>query len=155
MHYRWTTFDDLSAAQLYELLAFRQDVFIVEQASPYQDLDGLDPGCWHLLVRERPGGPLVGCLRARGPEGDEPAFIGRIVVAPGQRGTGLGRRLVAEGIALLTRLHPLCDIRIGAQAHLEDYYAGFGFVRDGEVYDDGGVPHVTMWRRTARDRAAA
>ena len=38
----------------------------------------------------------------------------------------------------------LCDIVIGAQVYLEKFYSHFGFVRDGEPYDDVGVPHLRM-----------
>jgi len=146
MHYRWTTFDDLSVAQLYELLAFRQSVFIVEQASAYADLDGKDPGCWHLIVRDRPGGALAGCLRLDGPRGGAPAFIGRIVVAPAQRGGGLGGRLVWEGLRFMAEFWPHTDVHLGAQIHLRDWYARFGFQPVGEPYDDGGILHIDMVR---------
>ena len=36
------TFDELSTRELYEILALRSKVFVVEQNCPYQDLDGLD-----------------------------------------------------------------------------------------------------------------
>ncbi|HEY4892045.1 MAG TPA: GNAT family N-acetyltransferase, partial [Reyranella sp.] len=54
----WRRWAELSAAQLYELLQFRQAIFVVEQASPYADLDGLDPRAEHLLVRR--GEALIG-----------------------------------------------------------------------------------------------
>lgn len=146
LSFRWQGFDDFTPSSLYAVLRFRQDVFIVEQQSPYPDLDGLDPVCHHLLVTDD-AGQLVACLRARGADGDSPAFIGRIVVGSATRGTGLGRRLVAEGLAFMARTCPGQPIRIGAQQHLADFYAGFGFVAEGEPYDDGGIPHVTMWRR--------
>lgn len=155
MHYRWSSFDELSAAQAYELLAFRQAVFIVEQNSAYQDLDGKDPSCWHLMVREWPGGPLAACARVRGAMGDDPAFIGRFVVAPAHRGSGLGRRVVAEALRYMLRNHPGQDIRLSAQIHLEAFYASFGFVAEGEPYSDGGIPHLTMWRRVLRPEAMA
>lgn len=142
----WLSFDEMSAAELYDVLAFRQNVFIVEQASAYQDLDGKDQSCSHLLVHDS-GGALAGYLRARGTVGGTPAFIGRIVIGPAHRGTGLGRALVAEGLRFMAEHHPGQDIEIGAQSHLQRFYAGFGFVREGEEYDDGGIPHVTMWKR--------
>ena len=37
-------------------------------------------------------------------------------------------------------------IRLGAQKHLEAFYARFGFRRISDVYDDGGIPHVDMER---------
>ena len=36
---------------LYEMLRFRQQIFVVEQRSPYLDLDGFDRMVWHLLAR--------------------------------------------------------------------------------------------------------
>ncbi len=38
----WRRFEEWTAGELYELLRFRQSIFVVEQASPYPDLDGLD-----------------------------------------------------------------------------------------------------------------
>jgi len=48
---KWRLFDELSGSELYELLRFRQTIFIVEQRSPYPDLDGLDQKAWHLVAR--------------------------------------------------------------------------------------------------------
>ena len=41
----WLGFADFSAALLYEVLRFRQAIFVVEQGCAYPDLDGLDRGC--------------------------------------------------------------------------------------------------------------
>ena len=38
----WQRFEALGADGLYELLRFRQGIFVVEQCSPFPDLDGLD-----------------------------------------------------------------------------------------------------------------
>lgn len=141
--FTWCGFDAFDAPTLYEILRFRQDVFIVEQGSAYPDLDGLDPDCTHLLVRDS-AGKLAAYLRLRGPVGDEPAFIGRIVVGSTWRGTGLGRSIIQRALNLMKDQHPSAVIEIGAQAHLTEYYAGFGFILVGEPYDDGGIPHVTM-----------
>lgn len=144
--FTWQGFEAFTTTSLYAMLRFRQDVFIVEQQSPYPDLDGLDPFCQHLLVTDQ-AGTLVAYLRARGADGDSAAFIGRIVVGPAGRGTGLGRRLVQEGLDFMDRTWPGQPIEIGAQQHLADFYASFAFVVEGLPYDDGGIPHVTMWRR--------
>src|SRR5437016_7877090 len=47
----WQRFEELSADLIYEVLRFRQSIFVVEQRSPYLDLDGLDQEAWHLLLR--------------------------------------------------------------------------------------------------------
>ena len=68
----WQKFAQLSAAALYELLRFRQGIFVVEQASPYPDLDGLDQQAWHLLLRVERG--LAGYTRLI----PRPLRIGRV-----------------------------------------------------------------------------
>lgn len=145
LRFQWVSFSEINAAGLYEFLAFRQRIFIVEQRSAYADLDGLDQSCMHLRVRDADD-RLVAYLRARGPDGSEPGFIGRIVVHQDWRGTGLGRRLITEGLDHMDWHYPGSPVRIGAQQHLEAFYGQFGFVTEGAPYQDGGIPHVAMWR---------
>ncbi|MFD1627557.1 GNAT family N-acetyltransferase [Azospirillum griseum] len=143
---RRVRFDELSAREFHALLWMRQSVLIVEQASPYPDIDGRDPDALHLIATRVQDGALVGCARVFGPDpekGGATAF-GRLAVRPEERKTGLGRRLVAESLAELTEHWPAQDVVIGAQLYLERFYGGFGFVRDSDVYDDGGIPHIDM-----------
>jgi ElaA protein len=145
--WQWSGFADLTVAQLYAMLALRQEVFVLEQACLYPDIDSLDPGAHHLLGWRDVDGKaeLVAHLRclAPGAKYDEMS-IGRVVTSPAARGTGLGRELVAQGLTLAQRLHPGHAIRIGAQAHLEQFYASFGFVTVSEPYDEDGILHIDM-----------
>jgi ElaA protein len=145
--WQWNSFADLTVAQLYAMLALRQEVFVLEQACLYPDIDGLDPEAHHLLGWRKVDGrqELVAHLRCLAPGAKyEEMSIGRVVTSPAARGTGLGRELVAQGLALARRLHPGHAIRIGAQAHLEGFYAGFGFVTVSEPYDEDGILHIDM-----------
>ena len=36
------------------------------------------------------------------------------------------------------------EVVLDAQAYLSDWYARFGFVRDGAEYLEDGIPHVPM-----------
>jgi ElaA protein len=136
----WQSFDQLTADKLYELLRFRQDIFVVEQASPYPDLDGLDQGAWHLLSRV--GGVLAGYLRLI--PAPPSVRIGRVAVAPGMRGRGLGRSLIEEALGFCRERDAAQDIVLAAQLPLASFYESFGFVVTGEPYDDFGVTHVEM-----------
>lgn len=148
IRWTWWRFPELGVDNLYDALALRCRVFILEQG-PYQDPDGLDRVSGHLLGRDAVG-TLVAYLRVVDPGAKyaEPA-IGRVIVAPEVRGTGLGRRLFAEGVARCEAAWPGQGIRISAQAHLADFYGGFGFVTVGEPYLEDDIPHVEMLRAAA------
>jgi ElaA protein len=142
MQFHWRRFEELACDELYTVLAFRQNVLVVEQASPYPDLDFVDQAADHLLVTDHE--TLIGYARCHAPlAGSRYASFGRVVVAQHYRGKGLGKELVSRAIARLAE-GSSPDILIGAQLYLEEFYADFGFARDGEPYDDVGVAHIHM-----------
>jgi ElaA protein len=134
----WQPFEALTADELYELLRFRQGIFVVEQRCPYPDLDGLDQGAWQLLLRAE--GELAGCLRVI----PRPLRIGRVAVAAPLRRRGLARRLMEEALLFCRERFPAQPIALGAQLHLVRFYESFGFTAVSDTYDDFGVPHVDM-----------
>jgi ElaA protein len=148
VNWTWARFADLGVDDLYDALALRGRVFILEQG-PYLDVDGLDRHAWHLLVRDE-AGAAVAYLRVVDPgrKFDEPA-IGRVVTAPEVRGAGLGRRLMEQGIARCEATWPGRGIRISAQAHLQPFYASLGFRNAGAEYLEDDIPHVEMVRRAS------
>jgi ElaA protein len=137
---RWYRFDALSKAQLYELLAFRQAIFVVEQRSPYRDLDGHDQAAWHLVLRR--DGEIVGCLRLL--PGPDRVRIGRVAVAAPLRRQGLARRLVEAALRRCREDWPHHPVALSAQAYLVPFYRSFGFAVASAPYDDYGVAHVDM-----------
>ncbi|WP_338846811.1 GNAT family N-acetyltransferase [Massilia sp. W12] len=148
IRWEWLAFDQFSPHSLYHTLALRSQVFVVEQACPYLDPDGLDLQAMHLLAWDERAQPqLAACLRVL-PAGVKypEAAIGRVVCAPAWRGCGLGRALMQEA---LTRLSPggrSPALRLAAQHYLQAFYAGFGFAPCSGVYDEDGIAHVDMLR---------
>jgi len=138
----WHLFADLSAALLYELLQFRQDVFVVEQASPYRDLDGRDRHARQLSLRV--AGGLAGALRLIPHEPERRVAIGRLAVAPQHRRRGFASRLMDEALLCCRRDYPGWTITLSAQAYLVPFYRNLGFAAVSAPYDDYGVPHVDM-----------
>ena len=150
MLWRLARFDELSRAEIHEVFQARIAVFVVEQACPFQDLDGRDPDCWHLIGRNDPGGALLAYCRLVPPgvKYDEPS-IGRVLTTAQGRRAGLGRELMREALARTDALWPARSLRIGAQQYLERFYGEFGFARVSEPYDEDGIMHIDMLR-TAR-----
>lgn len=136
-------FDDLDARTAYDLWRLRQDVFVVEQASPYPDLDGrdLEPSTQHVLLEE--DAALVGCARVL--DDGDCARIGRVVVTPSARGRGLAAVLVDASLAAIEAIGER-EVRLDAQTQLTGWYARWGFVVSGPEFVEDGVAHVPMAR---------
>ena len=154
MDWFWSRFEELGVDNLYDALALRCRVFILEQGA-YLDPDGMDRQSWHLLGRGDDGA-LRAYLRVVDPgvKYVEPA-IGRVITAPEDRGVGLGRSLMREGIARCEACWPGRGIRISAQEHLRDFYAGLGFVAVGEPYLEDDIPHLEMLKSSAPGSAGS
>jgi ElaA protein len=147
--FEWRCFDQLPAPELYDVLRFRQDIFVVEQGSPYPDLDGLDQTARHLLLRE--AGVLGGYLRlAPMPGPPSLVSIGRVALAAHLRGRGLGRMLMDRALRLCPD-YPSQRVVLRAQRHLVPFYQSFGFAVTSELFDDFGVTHVEMMLRGIDD----
>ncbi len=141
MDWHERAFTELSVAELYAIIELRERVFVVEQRCVYLDADGRDPACRHVFATE--AGSIVAYARIVPAGVAFPSIaIGRVVIAPASRGRGLARAVMARAIAACGPV----PIELGAQAHLEAFYASLGFVRSGEVYVEDGIPHVDMLR---------
>ena len=124
MNWSMKSWSELTTDELYELLALRAEVFVVEQTCPFQDLDGLDrrDGVLHLLGRE-------GITWRPMPASWHPALV--MTAAPPsaawsplpRRGGGLGHRLLAQAVRECEARWPAHSIWLGAQAHLQGFTA--------------------------------
>ena len=142
----WLGFADFSAALLYEVLRFRQSIFVVEQRCAYPDLDGLDQQAHHLLLRldSRNGGGLAGCLRLVPFPDEVRVAIGRVAVAPELRHQGIARRLMAEALGRCRRQYAHQTVTLSAQTYLAPLYESLGFSVTSAPYDDYGLEHIDM-----------
>ncbi|MEY3194236.1 MAG: hypothetical protein RIQ78_333 [Bacteroidota bacterium] len=141
-------FQELSTTRLYEILALRSEVFIVEQNCPYQDCDGKDLDAYHLMGRDEEGKLL--CYTRLLPLNvayDGYVSIGRVVCSPLARRTGLGMVLMQKSVDLCQTLFGDIPIKIGAQSYLLKFYEKFGFLSTGEEYLEDGIEHTKMTRK--------
>ncbi len=136
---------ELSAGELYQLLALRNQVFIVEQQCLYQDIDGADllGDNRHLLgVLD---GQLAAYSRLLVPDDkQQPLSIGRVIVAPFARGRQLGHQLLQQTLQICSLRYPGRAVYLSAQSHLQGFYAAQGFVVSTEPYSEDGIEHIGM-----------
>lgn len=123
--------------------ALRRAVFIEEQGVPeHEEADDLDEGAIHLLAW-RDGQPMgTARILVLGATGK----IGRVCVLPAARGTGMGAALIRTALRQLRACPGVTRAKLGAQIHALGFYEKLGFVAQGPVYDDAGIPHRDMVR---------
>ena len=146
---RWQChgFHDFTPLALYQVLQLRDQVFVVEQQSLYSDIDGIDTDCWHLSGRDAHERLLAYArLIAPGVKYPDAVAIGRVVIPPHARGSGLAKPLMQQAVAHSERLFPGRAIMLSAQQDKLGFYEQFGFRTVSEPYDDGGILHVDMRR---------
>ena len=143
--WRACRFDDLTLRELQYIYMARQQVFAIEQACIYLDVDGYDEPAWHVAAWSPQHRVPLAYARLIDPghKYAEPS-MGRVITTEAGRGTGLGRELVRRVIELSRRVFPGHGLRISAQSRLEKFYEEAGFVIVGERYMEDGIPHTEM-----------
>lgn len=146
-------FDELTTRELFEIYKLRVNVFVVEQQSPYQEVDDADQAAYHMWYRDESG--IAAYLRVLPPGTTfENVSIGRVIAA--QRSAGLGAAIMREGIALARSVFRAESITIEAQTQARGFYEKLGFVQISEEFLDAGVPHIKMlWTYKNKSKEAA
>lgn len=119
----------------------RETVFIKEQGVPaVLEWDGLDQDAIHLLAEVN--AQAIGCVRLLAD-----GHIGRMAVLAPWRDKGIGRALLVAALSM-AKLAEIPSPYLMAQIQAIDFYRQQGFIPEGEVFMDAGIPHRRM-RRSA------
>lgn len=139
----WYTLEKMAPLLLYDMLALREAIFVVEQNCIYQELDGRDKTAQHLLAIH--DGVVVACLRVL-PAGrpEEKVRIGRVAVSADWRKQGVARVMMQRAIEKVRSDDPSCGIYLDAQTYLQAFYQSLGFEVCGNEFLEDGIPHVPM-----------
>lgn len=139
------TFEELTIHELYEVLALRAEVFVVEQDCVYQDIDGKDQKAIHILGYKNE--KLVAYTRCfdQGIYFEE-ASIGRVIVKQNERKYGYGHDIMKASIEEIEDRFKVTTIKISAQQYLTKFYESHQFKQIGEGYLEDGIPHIAMIR---------
>jgi predicted GNAT family N-acyltransferase len=128
---------------LADVFALRCEVFVGEQGVPRElELDQHDGEATHLAALR--GAQVVGTLRLLRHQGE--AKVGRVAVRAALRRAGIGRRLMERAAAIASELG-FAEIVLHAQVSVAGFYRQLGYIEEGDVFDEAGIPHIAMRKR--------
>lgn len=141
MVFKSKVFDELTTAELYEIIKSRTEVFLLEQNIVCQDLDDMDYKSLHCFIEQK--GRVIAYLRAFSVD-SETAKIGRVLTL--SHGNGTGRELMEKSLAEIKKNFNCKKIYISSQKHAVGFYEKFGFTICSAEYMEEGVVHIAMER---------
>ena len=145
LNYTCLHFSDLVIEELFDILALRQKIFIVEQKCIYQDADSFDKNSWHVLGQDSYDS-LLAYSRIIPNEyyAEKYINISRVLIASSIRNSGEGKILMNNTIEFTHNLFGKIPIKISAQTYLIKYYQNLGFEINGGTFLEDGIPHIAM-----------
>lgn len=133
---------------VFDMAVLRSEVYFLEQKIDEEEFDASDrdPSTIHLWIEDDHG--MAAYMRIVHQPGAASAHhgiadsFGRMVVRKDRRGEGLAQLLLSRAIELAgdTALY------LHSQEYVTPLYAKFGFVVQGEVFEEAGIPHRLMVR---------
>jgi predicted GNAT family N-acyltransferase len=127
-----------------EAYSIRKRVFIEEQGVPEDmELDEYDPLAQHALAYL--DSKCIGTARLVTPPGniEKIGRIGRMAVLPMYRRQGIGRELLCA-LLELSKSQDITQLELHAQLSAIPFYEKFGFITQGDIYDEAGIAHRDM-----------
>ncbi|WP_397391705.1 GNAT family N-acetyltransferase [Polynucleobacter sp.] len=124
-----------------EAYSVRKRVFIDEQGVPEEmELDEYDLLAQHALAYL--DSECIGTARLVTLPGSV-GRIGRMAVLPMHRRRGIGRRLLSA-LLKLSKSQGITQLELHAQLSAIPFYEQFGFIAQGDIYDEAGIAHRDM-----------
>jgi predicted GNAT family N-acyltransferase len=124
--------------------SIRKRVFVEEQGVPEEmELDEFDLNARHALAYA--DSECIGTARLVTLSGSVGSIgrIGRMAVLPKYRCQGVGRRLL-EALLKAAQSQDIKQVGLHAQVSVIPFYEQFGFIAQGDVFDEAGIPHRDM-----------
>jgi predicted GNAT family N-acyltransferase len=124
-----------------EAYPIRKRVFIDEQGVPEEmELDEYDPIAQHALAYLN--SECIGTARLVTLPGNI-GRIGRMAVLPMHRKQGLGGELLCA-LLELSKSQGITKLELHAQLTAIAFYEQYGFIAQGDIYDEAGIAHRDM-----------
>ncbi len=130
-----------------EVLALRLSVFVEEMNVPVElEVDEFDIHATHLCLKSKK--KMLGTLRLvileNAQHDTKHIKLGRVAVHADYRRQGVGRHMMQLAIDYGKKAH-CSKIILGSQIYITSFYQSLGFIMQGDIFDDAGIPHITMY----------
>ena len=132
-------FEELTPAEVYELLKARSIIFQLEQKIQYLDMDDVDYRSVHCFLWDN--GHVTAYLRAY-PVEENTVKVGRVLTL--NHGNGTGRELMQRSIPAIIRMMHCKKICMDAQKYAVGFYEKFGFITVSDDFLEEGIVHAAM-----------
>ncbi len=137
------TFNELTTDELYKILRLRNEVFILEQECPYQDIDDKDSESYHMFLKEN--NEIIAYLRIiKKGISYKQISIGRVVVKKDYRSKGIAKDMLLKCLDFIENNLGEKEIKIQAQSYLYEFYSSLGFKKISDIYLEDNIPHMDM-----------
>lgn len=137
------SFTELTTNELYQILALRNQVFVVAQKRLYQDTDNRDQAALHIFKEDQEG-KVVAYARIFLIDNNQAVSFGRVVTSDQVRGQGVGGQLLDRIMQVIQQQFPNKPIEIEAQVQVQGFYERVGFVSAGNPFIYKTTPHIKM-----------
>ena len=132
-------FDDLTLAELFEIVRARFDVFVGEQHILEPEYDDTDYRSLHLFIPE--DGKILAYARLFPGEAPGEWILGRMLTV--RRRQGLGSEIIRAAVGCVSAQGG-SRLLLHAQLQARGFYERQGFRACSEVFEEAGIPHVLM-----------
>ncbi len=120
------------------IMMIRKKVFVDEQNVPMEEeMDELDVQCWFVLAEDSKEN-VIGTGRLL-PSGK----IGRMAVLKEYRNIGVGSAILNALIEIANN-ESINNLYLHGQVHAKAFYNKHGFIEQGSIFDEAGIPHYKM-----------
>lgn len=127
-------FHQMTALEIYKILKLRQDIFIIEGQTTYEDIDNLDLNSIHIWSQDDISGAFLSYIRIVPIEEKSQVSIGRVLTSSSARGKGIARQLMEKGITFALTHFPKYDLVLSAKQELCPFYESLSFIKEGPVF---------------------
>lgn len=129
-----------------EVIAVRMKIFVHEMQVPSDlELDNYDADATHLCVQD--GARTMGTLRLI--VTNDKVKVGRFALDKAYRRQGVGTQMMHK-VDTWCQQKAIYQLYLDAQTYVIPFYKTLGFVEQGDVFIDAGIPHIRMTRLLAK-----